>query len=90
MASDDEINHIQIFTAHPPQEAFPFPTIAIRIRTISPQDDGLKASLSEYDNTLLAGIFFGIAAALLVIALPLAIINYFRARRLWREGRLQI
>ncbi|KAI1270625.1 hypothetical protein F5Y18DRAFT_422124 [Xylariaceae sp. FL1019] len=87
MDPDDEVRHIQIFTAQQPHGVFPFPTLTIRILTTTAQEKGTTTSLSEYDNTLLAGIFFGISAALLVIALPLAIMNYCRARR---QGALQI
>ncbi|KAI0855924.1 hypothetical protein F4860DRAFT_494764 [Xylaria cubensis] len=50
--------------------------------------------ITDWDSAateVLAGVFFGISAALLVIALPLVLCNYCRVRRLSaREGRLQI
>ncbi|KAI0451180.1 hypothetical protein F5B21DRAFT_488015 [Xylaria acuta] len=53
------------------------------------------AAIAHWDSTtttmVLAGVFFGISAALLVVALPLVLCNYCRARRLsTREGRLEI
>ncbi|KAI3332874.1 hypothetical protein F4824DRAFT_503658 [Ustulina deusta] len=44
----------------------------------------LRSDLSDLESTVtdvLAGVFFGISAALLVIALPLALCNYCRSRR---------
>ncbi|KAI0430696.1 hypothetical protein F5Y09DRAFT_222174 [Xylaria sp. FL1042] len=50
-----------------------------------------RYALESTTTDLLAGVFFGISAALLVIALPLALCNYCRSRRrAAREGRLEI
>ncbi|KAI0811487.1 hypothetical protein GGR55DRAFT_103451 [Xylaria sp. FL0064] len=50
-----------------------------------------RYALESSTTDLLAGVFFGISAALLVIALPLALCNYCRSRRrAAREGWLEI
>jgi hypothetical protein len=52
----------------------------------NPQQQSIESTTAD----LIAGIFFGIAAALLVIALPLALCNYCHAQRRQRSADAQL
>ncbi|RYC58130.1 hypothetical protein CHU98_g8075 [Xylaria longipes] len=56
-----------------------------------PLSGAVNANWNSTTTQVVAGVFFGISAALLVIALPLVLCNYCRARRQSaREGRFEI
>ncbi|GAW25275.1 hypothetical protein SAMD00023353_0400930 [Rosellinia necatrix] len=73
----------------------PHPYRDILPTTISALTPSPNAAISNHGAStkadLLAGLFFGVAAALLLIALPLTLCNYCRWRRpAARDGQLQV